>query len=285
MSILPLSPLRTPKGRGHVPGDNLDLARIAAGGAVDYDKDFFGKPAYLTVSGQLNGETYCQAMNRIYTFGPTFRAENSNTTRHLSEFWMIEPEIAFAELEDDVALAKDFILYLVKTALSDCADDLAFFDERIQPGLVDSLDKVAKGSFSRMTYTEAVAELLKHKGVFEFEPYWGCDLQSEHEKFLTEKVVGGPLVVTDYPREIKAFYMKQNDDGKTVAAMDVLVPRFGEIIGGSEREWRLDLLEKRIAEVGLNKDSYKWYLDLRLSAQPPTRVRSGFERLLLYVTA
>jgi len=244
MSILPLSPLRTPKAPGHVPGDNLDLARIAAGGAVDYDKDFFGKAAYLTVSGQLNGETYCQAMNRIYTFGPTFRAENSNTTRHLSEFWMIEPEIAFAELEDDVALAKDFILYLVKTALSDCADDLAFFDERIQPGLVDSLDKVAKGSFSRMTYTEAVAELLKHKGVFEFEPYWGCDLQSEHEKFLTEKVVGGPLVVTDYPREIKAFYMKQNDDGKTVAAMDVLVPRFGEIIGGSEREWRLDLLER-----------------------------------------
>ena len=263
----------------------LDPARIAASGVVDYDKDFFGKPAYLTVSGQLNVETYCQAMNRVYTFGPTFRAENSNTTRHLSEFWMIEPEIAFAELEDDIALAKDFILYLVKTALSDCADDLAFFDARIQPGLIDGLSKVAKGAFSRMTYTEAVAELEKHKGSFEFDPYWGCDLQSEHEKFLTEKVVGGPLVVTDYPREIKAFYMKQNDDGKTVAAMDVLVPRFGEIIGGSEREWRLDLLEKRIAEVGLNKENYKWYLDLRrFGSTPHAGFGLGFERLLLYVT-
>ena len=263
----------------------LDPARIAASGVVDYDKDFFGKPAYLTVSGQLNVETYCQAMNRVYTFGPTFRAENSNTTRHLSEFWMIEPEIAFAELEDDIALAKDFILHLVKTALSDCADDLAFFDARIQPGLIDGLSKVAKGAFSRMTYTEAVAELEKHKGSFEFDPYWGCDLQSEHEKFLTEKVVGGPLVVTDYPREIKAFYMKQNDDGKTVAAMDVLVPRFGEIIGGSEREWRLDLLEKRIAEVGLNKENYKWYLDLRrFGSTPHAGFGLGFERLLLYVT-
>ncbi|PKL06058.1 MAG: asparagine--tRNA ligase, partial [Spirochaetae bacterium HGW-Spirochaetae-9] len=226
----------------------LDLARIAKDGVVDYDKDFFGKPAFLTVSGQLNVETYCQSMNRVYTFGPTFRAENSNTTRHLSEFWMIEPEFAFAELEDDIALARDFILYLVKTALKDCADDLAFFDARIQPGLIEELDKVAKGSFSRMTYTEAVKELEKHKGSFEFDPYWGCDLQSEHEKFLTEKVIGGPLVVTDYPKDIKAFYMKLNDDGRTVAAMDVLVPKFGEIIGGSEREWRLDLLEKRIVD-------------------------------------
>ena len=263
----------------------LDLARIAAGGAVDYDKDFFGKPAFLTVSGQLNVETYCQSLNRVYTFGPTFRAENSNTTRHLSEFWMIEPEIAFAELEDDIALAKEFILYLVKVALKECSEDLAFFDARIQPGLIDDLNKVAKGSFSRMTYTEAVKELEKHKGVFEFEPYWGCDLQSEHEKFLTEKVIGGPLVVTDYPREIKAFYMKQNDDGKTVAAMDVLVPRFGEIIGGSEREWRLDLLEKRITEVGLNKENYKWYLDLRrFGSTPHAGFGLGFERLLLYIT-
>ncbi|HWR10679.1 MAG TPA: asparagine--tRNA ligase [Rectinemataceae bacterium] len=264
----------------------LDLDRVAAaGGPVDYDKDFFGKPAFLTVSGQLNVETYCQSMNRVYTFGPTFRAENSNTTRHLSEFWMIEPEIAFAELEDDIALARDFLLYLVKVALKDCSEDLAFFDARIQPGLIDDLTKVAKGSFSRMTYTEAVKELEKHKGVFEFDPYWGCDLQSEHEKFLTEKVVGGPLVVTDYPKEIKAFYMKQNDDGKTVAAMDVLVPRFGEIMGGSEREWRLDLLQKRIVDGGLNPDAYKWYLDLRrFGSTPHAGFGLGFERLLLYVT-
>jgi asparaginyl-tRNA synthetase len=263
----------------------LDLARIAKEGSVDYDKDFFGKPSYLTVSGQLNVETYCEAMGRVYTFGPTFRAENSNTTRHLSEFWMIEPEVAFAELEDNIALARDFIQHLVRTALADCAEDLAFFDARIQPGLVESLSKVASGSFSRMTYTEAVAELEKHKGVFEFEPYWGCDLQSEHEKFLTEKVVGGPLVVTDYPKDIKAFYMKQNPDGKTVAAMDVLVPRFGEIIGGSEREWRLDLLEKRIKELGLNMDSYWWYLDLRrFGSTPHAGFGLGFERLLLYVT-
>ena len=263
----------------------LDLARIASGGVVDYDKDFFGKPAFLTVSGQLNVETYCQSMNRVYTFGPTFRAENSNTTRHLSEFWMIEPEIAFAELEDDIALARDFIHHLVRTALKDCADDLAFFDARIQPGLIEELDKVAKGSFSRMTYTEAVKELEKHKGSFEFDPYWGCDLQSEHEKFLTEKVIGGPLVVTDYPKEIKAFYMKLNDDGKTVAAMDVLVPKFGEIIGGSEREWRLDHLEKRIVDGGLNKDSYKWYLDLRrFGSTPHAGFGLGFERLIMYVT-
>lgn len=224
-------------------------------------------------------------MNRVYTFGPTFRAENSNTTRHLSEFWMIEPEIAFAELEDDIALARDFIHHLVRTALKDCADDLAFFDARIQPGLIEELDKVAKGSFSRMTYTEAVKELEKHKGSFEFNPYWGCDLQSEHEKFLTEKVIGGPLVVTDYPKEIKAFYMKLNDDGKTVAAMDVLVPKFGEIIGGSEREWRLDHLEKRIVDGGLNKDSYKWYLDLRrFGSTPHAGFGLGFERLIMYVT-
>lgn len=263
----------------------LDLERIAGEGVVDYEADFFGKPAYLTVSGQLNVETYCQAMSRVYTFGPTFRAENSNTTRHLSEFWMIEPEIAFAELEDNIVLARDFLTYLVRTALDDCAEDLAFFDARIQPGLVEGLRKVADGSFFRMTYTDAVSELVKHRGAFEFEPYWGCDLQSEHEKFLTEKVVGGPLVVTDYPKEIKAFYMKQNDDGKTVAAMDVLVPRFGEIIGGSEREWRLDFLEKRIVESGLKLDAYTWYLDLRrFGSTPHAGFGLGFERLLLYIT-
>lgn len=264
---------------------SLDMERVAKAGAVDYDKDFFGKPAYLTVSGQLNVETYCQAMNRVYTFGPTFRAENSNTTRHLAEFWMIEPEIAFAGLEDDIELAKNLLQYLVKTVLADCADDLAFFDARIQPGLVAGLQKVADGAFARMTYTEAVEALLKSKAKFEFTPYWGCDLQSEHEKFLTEKIVGGPVVVTDYPKEIKAFYMKQNDDGKTVAAMDVLVPRFGEIIGGSEREWRLDVLEKRIDELGLIKDNYSWYLDLRrFGSTPHAGFGLGFERLLLYVT-
>lgn len=263
----------------------LDLQKIAQTGVVDYEKDFFGKPAYLTVSGQLNVETYCQAMNRVYTFGPTFRAENSNTTRHLAEFWMIEPEIAFATLEDDIELAKSFITYLIKTALTDCADDLAFFDARIQPGLFADLEKVVAGSFYRMTYTEAIDALLKSGQEFEFKPFWGCDLQSEHEKFLTEKVVGGPLVVTDYPKEIKAFYMKLNDDNKTVAAMDILVPRFGEIIGGSEREWRLNLLEKRIQDLGLNIDNYWWYLDLRrYGSTPHAGFGLGFERLLLYIT-
>lgn len=263
----------------------LDLQKIAQTGVVDYEKDFFGKPAYLTVSGQLNVETYCQAMNRVYTFGPTFRAENSNTTRHLAEFWMIEPEIAFATLEDDIELAKSFITYLIKTALTDCADDLAFFDARIQPGLLADLEKVVAGSFYRMTYTEAIDALLKSGQEFEFKPFWGCDLQSEHEKFLTEKVVGGPLVVTDYPKEIKAFYMKLNDDNKTVAAMDILVPRFGEIIGGSEREWRLDLLEKRIKDLGLDMNNYWWYLDLRrYGSTPHAGFGLGFERLLLYIT-
>ncbi|HOV94798.1 MAG TPA: asparagine--tRNA ligase [Spirochaetales bacterium] len=263
----------------------LDLQKIAQTGVVDYEKDFFGKPAYLTVSGQLNVETYCQAMNRVYTFGPTFRAENSNTTRHLAEFWMIEPEIAFATLEDDIELAKSFITYLIKTALADCADDLAFFDARIQPGLLADLEKVVAGSFYRMTYTEAIDALFKSGQEFEFKPFWGCDLQSEHEKFLTEKVVGGPLVVTNYPKEIKAFYMKLNDDNKTVAAMDILVPRFGEIIGGSEREWRLDLLEKRIKDLGLDMNNYWWYMDLRrYGSTPHAGFGLGFERLLLYIT-
>lgn len=264
----------------------LDLERIArSGGPVDYDKDFFGKPAFLTVSGQLNAETYSQALGRVYTFGPTFRAENSNTTRHLSEFWMIEPEVAFNELADNIELAEDFIRHLVRTALSDCAEDLAFFDQRIQNGLVESLSKVAATPFARMTYTEAVAALEKSGAEFEFKPYWGCDLQSEHEKYITEKIVGGPVVVTDYPKEIKAFYMKQNGDGRTVAAMDVLVPRFGEIIGGSEREWRLDRLESRLDELKLPKENYRWYLDLRrFGSTPHAGFGLGFERLLLYVT-
>ncbi|HUX41214.1 MAG TPA: asparagine--tRNA ligase [Rectinemataceae bacterium] len=264
----------------------LDLDRIAkSGAAVDYSKDFFGKPAFLTVSGQLNVETYAQALGRVYTFGPTFRAENSNTTRHLSEFWMIEPEVAWNDINDNMALAEDFVRSLVKTALEDCAEDLEFFDQRIQKGLVEYLSGIAAKPFERMTYTEAVARLEKNAGDFEFKPYWGCDLQSEHEKWLTEKVVGGPLIVTDYPKEIKAFYMKQNDDGKTVAAMDVLVPRFGEIIGGSEREWRHALLENRIIELGLRPEVYSWYLDLRrYGSTPHAGFGLGFERLILFVT-
>jgi asparaginyl-tRNA synthetase len=264
----------------------LDLARIASsGGQVDYSKDFFGKAASLTVSGQLNVETYCQALSRVYTFGPTFRAENSNTTRHLSEFWMIEPEVAFNDIIDNMDLAEDFLKHLASVALAECAEDLAFFDKRIQSGLIDMLSKMVASPFARMTYTDAVKELEKTPGEFEFKPYWGCDLQSEHEKFLTEKVVGGPLIVTDYPKEIKSFYMKLNDDGKTVRAMDVLVPRFGEIIGGSEREERLDLLERRIEELGLKKETYSWYLDLRrFGTTPHSGFGLGFERLMLYVT-
>ncbi len=264
----------------------LDLDRIAKSGeAVDYSKDFFGKAASLTVSGQLNVETYCQALGRVYTFGPTFRAENSNTTRHLSEFWMIEPEVAFNDIVDNMDLAEDFLKHLARVALSDCAEDLAFFDQRIQSGLVDMLSKMIAAPFARLSYTDAVKELEKTPEAFEFKPYWGCDLQSEHEKFLTEKVVGGPLVVTDYPKEIKAFYMKLNEDGRTVRAMDVLVPRFGEIIGGSEREERLDVLERRIAELGLDKSIYWWYLDLRrFGTTPHSGFGLGFERLLLYVT-
>ncbi|MEI6874538.1 MAG: asparagine--tRNA ligase [Spirochaetota bacterium] len=264
----------------------LDLDRLAASGAkVDYSKDFFGKPSFLTVSGQLNVETYSQAMGRVYTFGPTFRAENSNTTRHLSEFWMIEPEVAFNDIGDNMDLAEDFVRSLVQVALRDCAEDLAFFEKQYQKGLLEYLSGIAAKPFERMTYTEAVTRLEKNAGDFEFKPYWGCDLQSEHEKWLTEKVVGGPLIVTDYPKEIKSFYMKQNDDGKTVAAMDVLVPRFGEIIGGSEREWRLDLLEKRITDLGLRPETYSWYLDLRrFGSTPHAGFGLGFERLILFVT-
>jgi asparaginyl-tRNA synthetase len=264
----------------------LDLDRLAKSGApVDYGKDFFGKPAFLTVSGQLNLETYCQALSRVYTFGPTFRAENSNTSRHLSEFWMIEPEVAFAELPDNMELAEDFLKHLVGTALKDCGEDLAFFDERIQNGLVEGLGSVLSKPFGHMTYTEAMVVLEKNSERFEVKPYWGLDLQSEHEKFLCEQVTGGPLFLTDYPKEIKSFYMKQNDDGKTVRAMDLLVPRFGEIIGGSEREERYGVLEARIRELGLKEEHYSWYLDLRrFGTTPHSGFGLGFERLILYVT-
>lgn len=264
----------------------LDLDALAKSGkSVDYAKDFFDKKAYLTVSGQLNVEAYCMALSRVYTFGPTFRAENSNTTRHLAEFWMVEPEFAFGELEDDMALAEDFLKHLFAWALDKCAEDLAFFDKRIQNGIIETLSGVVKSKFAHMTYTEAVKELEKHPDSFEFKPYWGCDLQTEHERYLTEKVVGGPVAVTDYPKEIKSFYMRLNEDGKTVRAMDVLVPRLGEIIGGSEREYRYDVLLNRVRELGLAEQAYSWYLDLRrFGSAPHAGFGLGFERLLMYVT-
>ena len=252
-----------------------------------YSKDFFGRETFLTVSGQLEAETYATALSRVYTFGPTFRAENSNTARHLAEFWMIEPETAFFRLPENMALAEDFLKYCLNTVLEDCAEDMAFFNERIEKGLIETLKLVAGSAFVHLHYTDAVAELEKAQSSrpFEFKPYWGCDLQSEHEKFLTEDLIKGPVIVTDYPKEIKAFYMKQNDDGKTVRAMDVLVPRLGEIIGGSEREENLAALESRMAGLGMNAESYNWYLDLRrYGTVPHSGFGLGFERLTQYIT-
>ena len=252
---------------------------------IDYSQDFFGKQANLTVSGQLEGETYATALSRIYTFGPTFRAENSNTSRHLAEFWMVEPEMSFFTIKENMELAEDFIVYLLKWALEKCREDLEFFDSRIKKGLIEMLKNVVNTPFTRLTYTEAIAELEKHIDRFEFKPYWGCDLQSEHERFLTEEVYKGPVIVTNYPKEIKSFYMKLNEDGKTVRAMDVLVPGLGEIIGGSEREENLDILQSRIKELGLREEDYWWYLDLRrYGTVPHSGFGLGFERLLLYVT-
>jgi len=265
------------------------IAKDMAGGGVDYAKDFFGKKTYLTVSGQLEAETYATAISRVYTFGPTFRAENSNTVRHLAEFWMVEPEVAFAELKDNMALAEDFLKYVFNAALEECADELKFFDAFIEKGIIESLKQVAGAKFAHITYTDAVKELEKaaaaNNGIFEFQPRWGCDLQSEHEKFLTEKVANGPVIVTDYPKEIKAFYMKLNDDDKTVRAMDVLVPRLGEIIGGSQREDNLEKLCARMGELGLKSEDYSWYLDLRrYGTVPHAGFGLGFERLIQYVT-
>lgn len=252
---------------------------------IDYSQDFFGKQANLTVSGQLEGETYATALSRIYTFGPTFRAENSNTSRHLAEFWMVEPEMSFFTIKENMELAEEFIVYLLKWALEKCREDLEFFDSRIKKGLIEMLNNVVNTPFTRLTYTEAIAELEKHLDRFEFKPYWGCDLQSEHERFLTEEVYKGPVIVTNYPKEIKSFYMKVNEDGKTVRAMDVLVPGLGEIIGGSEREENLDILQSRIKELGLREEDYWWYLDLRrYGTVPHSGFGLGFERLLLYVT-
>jgi len=266
-----------------------DIAAVGGACGADYSKDFFGKKTYLTVSGQLEAETYAAAVSRVYTFGPTFRAENSNTIRHLAEFWMVEPEAAFAGLEDNMALAEDFLKYIFNAALVECADELKFFDTHIENGIIENLNQVVGAKFTHITYTDAVKELEKaaaaSKGLFEFEPRWGCDLQSEHEKFLTEKAACGPVIVTDYPKEIKAFYMKLNDDGKTVRAMDVLVPRLGEIIGGSQREDNLEKLVMRMREMELKPEDYYWYLDLRrYGTVPHSGFGLGFERLIQYVS-
>ena len=252
---------------------------------VAYGKDFFGKKANLTVSGQLEAETLATALSRVYTFGPTFRAENSNTPRHLSEFWMIEPEMAFFDLDDDMDIEEEFVTYLLNWALTKCSEDLAFFDKRIQPGLAAMLRHVVETPFKRISYTEAVAELEKHADKFEFKPFWGCDLQTEHERYLTEQIYKCPVMVYNYPKEIKAFYMKQNSDGKTVKAVDVLVPGIGEIIGGSEREENYDKLLAVCEARHMDMKNYQWYLDLRrFGTVPHSGFGLGFERLLRYVT-
>ena len=256
---------------------------------VDYKKDMFGKPAFLTVSGQINVETFSVGLSDVYTFGPTFRAENSHTSRHLCEFWMIEPELAFATIEDDMDCAEDYLKFCLKYVLKNNYDDLQFFDERIEKGLIERLNKVINTPFKRIPYTECVEILerdIKEKKLkFENKVYWGCDLASEHEKYLTDKVFCGPIIVYNYPKDIKAFYMKMNDDNKTVQAMDVLVPKIGEVVGGSAREDRLDLLDKRIEEMKLDKEAYWWYRDLRkYGSVPHAGFGLGFERLVMMAT-
>jgi asparaginyl-tRNA synthetase len=252
-------------------------------GRVDWHRDFFGKEAFLTVSGQLNVEGYCLALSKVYTFGPTFRAENSNTARHLAEFWMIEPEIAFADLDDDATLAEDFLKYLFRAVLEERPDDMRFFTERVEKTAIERLEKFIDAPFERIDYTEAVELLKKAPKKFEYPIEWGLDLQTEHERWLTEEHVGRPVVVMNYPERIKSFYMRLNDDGKTVAAMDVLAPGIGEIIGGSQREERLDHLDRRIAQFGLDPSHYQWYRDLRrYGTVPHAGFGLGFERLVVY---
>ena len=267
----------------------LDLANLPRGedGRIDFGRDFFGRETFLTVSGQLELETYCLAMSKVYTFGPTFRAENSNTSRHLSEFWMVEPEIAFADLGDDADLAERFLKSILSSVLDERPDDMAFFEKRIDKGCIARLEAFVESRFERMDYSEVVRALKKveRKARFEFPVDWGSDLQSEHERYLTEKIVGGPVVVMNYPKDIKAFYMRMNDDGRTVAAMDVLAPGIGEIIGGAQREERLDVLDSRMEEAGLDKETYWWYRDLRrYGTVPHAGFGLGFERTMVYVT-
>ncbi len=254
-------------------------------GSIDYSKDFFNRQAHLSVSGQLNGEAYAQAMKHIYTFGPTFRAENSNTTRHLAEFWMIEPEMAFCDLAQNMKWAEEFLVYIFQYVLDKCPDDMEFFNQWIEKGVIEKLQKVISTPFGHITYTDAIKEMEKAKVNFEFAPSWGIDLQTEHERFLSEQLFGGPVIVTDYPKNIKAFYMKLNDDRETVRGMDVLVPRLGEIIGGSEREARYDVLVDRMKECGIVPEDYQWYLDLRkYGSTPHAGFGLGFARALLYIT-
>ena len=261
----------------------LDLDNLES--PVDYSKDFFGKEASLTVSGQLNGETYAQSFSKIYTFGPTFRAENSNTTRHAAEFWMIEPEIAWADLDDDCELAEDMLKYIINYVFENAKDEMEFFNSFVDKGLIERLKGVANSEFGRVTYTKAIDILEKNNDNFEYKVYWGCDLQTEHERYLTEEVFKKPVFVTDYPKEIKAFYMKLNEDGKTVAAMDCLVPGIGEIIGGSQREDDLIKLENRMDELGLKKEDYEFYLDLRkYGSTRHAGFGLGFERCIMYLT-
>ena len=252
---------------------------------VDFSKDFFGKNAHLTVSGQLEGETYAHAFRNIYTFGPTFRAENSNTVKHAAEFWMIEPEMCFADLNDYLDVAEDMIKYIISYVLENAPEEMEFFDKFISKGLLEKLKITSEKPFGRITYTEAIKELEKHNDEFEYKVSWGVDIQTEHERFLSEKIFKRPVFVTDYPKEIKAFYMKQNDDGKTVAASDLLVPGIGELIGGSQREEDINKLEQRMKELNLNKEDYWWYLDLRrFGSVPHSGFGLGFERMMMYVT-
>jgi len=254
-------------------------------GKIDWQKDFFGKPAFLTVSGQLEGEIFALAFSKVYTFGPTFRAENSNTPRHLAEFWMVEPEMAFYELEDNMRLAEEFLKYTIRYVLEHCREDLEFFNQFIEKTVLATLEHVAQSDFGHITYTDAIAELTKSGKTWEFPVEWGCDLQTEHERFLSEEIFKKPVIVTDYPKDIKAFYMRVNDDGKTVRAMDVLVPRVGEIIGGSQREERHDVLTERLRDSGLDEKPYWWYLDLRrYGSAPHAGFGLGLERMMMYLT-
>ncbi len=265
----------------------LDLNNVPKNedGSIDYSRDFFGKETNLTVSGQLNGETYAQAFKNIYTFGPTFRAENSNTTRHAAEFWMIEPEIAFADLQDDMILAESMLKYVIRYVLEHAPEEMDFFNRFVDKGLIERLEHVANSEFAHVTYTEAIEILEKNNDKFEYKVSWGADLQTEHERYLTEEVFKRPVFVTDYPKEIKAFYMKMNEDGKTVAAMDCLVPGIGEIIGGSQREDDYDKLVSRMEECGLRKEDYDFYLDLRkYGSTRHAGFGLGFERCVMYLT-
>ncbi len=276
------------EGAGHMfRVSTLDMANLpkAPDGQIDYAQDFFGKQAFLTVSGQLNVESYCLALSKVYTFGPTFRAENSNTTRHLAEFWMVEPEIAFADLAADADLAEAFLKYVAKAVLTERPDDMKFFVDRVEKTAISRMEKLIESSFERLDYGDAIKLLQASGKKFEFPVTWGSDLQTEHERYLTEEKIGRPVVVMNYPEEIKAFYMRMNDDGKTVAAMDILAPGIGEIIGGSQREERLDMLTARMQKFKLEPKAYEWYLDLRrYGTVPHAGFGLGFERMLVYVT-